>query len=220
MKRIITIVLTVALLLATCLTMASCASAEYCEYYYNRDNSGRNMFYVKMTVEEHGDIILALDGTAAPLTVMNFVGLVDDGFYNGLTFHRVKKNFMIQGGDPQANGQGGSGTTITGEFSSNGDTGNDLTHKRGVISMARGDDPDSASSQFFICNADSEFLDGDYAAFGYVLYGMSTVDSIADASLPFANSASGTISKKENQAKILKAEVITQAEAYAYISIP
>ncbi|MGN1445959.1 MAG: peptidylprolyl isomerase [Eubacteriales bacterium] len=144
--------------------------------------------YVKITVKDHGDIILRLRADVAPITVANFQSLAGQGFYDGLTFHRVYKNFMIQGGDPKGNGTGNSGTTIKGEFSSNGVT-NDLSHIRGVLSMARGSySMDSASCQFFICHADSTFLDGDYASFGYVVAGMDTVDSVADVEVQ-ANSS-------------------------------
>ncbi len=134
---------------------------------------------VTISVKDYGDIRLKLDEEAAPITVENFVGLVKDGFYDGLTFHRIMDGFMIQGGDPLGNGTGGSDETIKGEFSSNG-VDNPISHKRGVISMARSNDPDSASSQFFIVQADSTFLDGDYAAFGYVTDGMDVVDQICE----------------------------------------
>ena len=135
--------------------------------------------YVLIQVKEHGSIVVALYPETAPITVANFKKLVGDGFYDGLIFHRVIKDFMIQGGDPKGNGTGGAKEEITGEFSANG-IENNLSHKRGVISMARSNDPNSASSQFFICHADSDFLDGNYAAFGKVIYGMETVDSIAN----------------------------------------
>lgn len=143
--------------------------------------------YVKLTVsytdksgaEQTGDIIIQLSAKAAPITVKNFQKLVSEGFYNGLTFHRVLSGFMIQGGDPLGNGGGGSGSNIKGEFSSNG-VDNPLLHKRGIISMARSNGKnDSASSQFFIVHEDASHLDGDYAAFGWVVSGMDTVDGIA-----------------------------------------
>ncbi len=150
---------------------------DYCIYKDTRDTSDHQTVTVKITVSEFGEITLLLDRTTAPLTTDNFVRLVRAGFYNGLTFHRIIDNFMIQGGCPNANGSGGSGNTVVGEFSSNGFE-NDILHKRGVISMARSDDKNSASSQFFICDADSHHLDGSYAAFGYVIEGMSTVEKI------------------------------------------
>lgn len=132
-------------------------------------------------VEGYGTITLALDASAAPVTTENFVSLAREGFYDGLTFHRIIEGFMIQGGDPNGNGTGGSDQTIKGEFSQNG-VENRLSHTRGAISMARSEDYDSASSQFFIVHEDSTFLDGAYAAFGYVTEGMEVVDAIcADA---------------------------------------
>ncbi len=134
--------------------------------------------YVAIAIEDHGTIIVKLRPDVAPITVENFKNLVAEGFYDGLTFHRIIKNFMIQGGDPKGTGMGGSATQIKGEFTSNG-VENNLSHKRGVISMARSNDPDSASSQFFICHADTPSLDGDYAAFGEMVYGWDTLDSVA-----------------------------------------
>jgi len=129
-------------------------------------------------MEDGGVIDVELDRTAAPITVDNFLKLVNEGFYDGLTFHRVIDGFMIQGGDPDGAGTGGSGQNIKGEFAANG-WDNPISHKRGVISMARSQDYNSASSQFFITNADSTFLDGQYAAFGRVTSGMDVVDRIA-----------------------------------------
>lgn len=120
-------------------------------------------------------IVITLRPDCAPLTCENFENLVNDGFYNGLTFHRVVDDFMAQGGDPAGNGTGGSGVNVKGEFANNG-VENNLYHKRGVVSMARSMAPDSASCQFFICYTDSSFLDGDYAAFGEVTEGMNVVD--------------------------------------------
>ena len=129
---------------------------------------------------ENGKTIdLELDRSAAPKTCANFEKLVKEGFYNGLIFHRVIEGFMIQGGDPTGTGMGGSREKIVGEFAINGYK-NPLSHKRGVISMARSQNPNSASSQFFIVHADSTFLDGQYAAFGRVVAGMETVDAIAE----------------------------------------
>lgn len=145
--------------------------------------------YVKLTVKDHGDIIIRLCPDIAPITVKNFQKLVDKKFYDSLTFHRVMKNFMIQGGDPKGDGTGGS-DTIKGEFAANGVT-NNLSHVAGVISMARLSYPlDSASCQFFICNADPTYLDGQYAAFGFVVAGMETVYSISDVEV---GGASGTM---------------------------
>lgn len=142
-----------------------------------RDLTEVNGPVATITVKDYGDIVVKLDEDAAPLTVENFVSLAEEGFYDGLTFHRIIDGFMIQGGDPLGNGTGGSEETIKGEFSSNG-VDNPISHVRGVISMARSNDPDSASSQFFIVQADSTYLDGEYAGFGYVTSGMDIVDQI------------------------------------------
>lgn len=135
---------------------------------------------VEMNITDYGKIVLELDRDNAPITVDNFVKLVNEKFYDGLTFHRIINNFMIQGGDPLKNGTGGSDNTIKGEFSSNG-VNNKLTHKRGVISMARSQDMNSASSQFFIMHKDNTSLDGNYAAFGKVISGIEVVDKIEEA---------------------------------------
>lgn len=137
------------------------------------------LHYAEIEVEDYGVISLELDADTAPITVTNFVNLAKDGFYDGLTFHRIIDGFMIQGGDPLGNGTGGSGETIKGEFSDNG-VENDISHVRGTISMARSSDPDSASSQFFIVHQDSTYLDGQYAAFGHVTDGMDVVDAICE----------------------------------------
>ena len=131
-------------------------------------------------VQDYGTISLELDADTAPISVTNFINLANEGFYDGLTFHRIISGFMIQGGDPNGNGTGGSEKTIKGEFSANG-VENDISHVRGVISMARANDPDSGSSQFFIVHEDSTFLDGQYAAFGHVTDGMDVVDAICEA---------------------------------------
>jgi peptidyl-prolyl cis-trans isomerase B (cyclophilin B) len=133
---------------------------------------------IVLTIKNFGDIKIELDYKDAPNTCANFVELVNKGFYNGLTFHRIIKGFMIQGGDPDGRGSGGPGYGIKGEFRANG-VKNALSHKRGVISMARASDPDSAGSQFFICDKDDPFLDGNYAAFGHVVEGLDVVDKIA-----------------------------------------
>lgn len=133
---------------------------------------------VRITMKDGGVIDLELDEKAAPITVENFLKLVNAKFYDGTIFHRVISGFMIQGGDPQGTGMGGPGWTIKGEFSANG-VDNPISHKRGVISMARAMDPDSAGSQFFIMHADADYLDGQYAAFGHVVSGMDVVDRIA-----------------------------------------
>ena len=147
----------------------------------------------EIKIKNYGSIKLKLDANTAPITVSNFVGLANDGFYNGLTFHRIIKGFMIQGGDPNGDGTGGSKDTIKGEFSSNG-VDNPLKHTRGVISMARSQSNDSASSQFFIMHEDAPSLDGEYAAFGCAYSGMDIVDKICnDAKTEDSN---GTVLKK------------------------
>lgn len=140
--------------------------------------------YVNIDLNNGGTITIELYPDTAPITVENFKNLVSAGFYDGITFHRVISGFMIQGGDPTGTGTSGSKKTIKGEFSSNG-VNNPLSHKRGVISMARTQIPDSASSQFFICHADSTFLDGQYAAFGKVIEGIENVDRIASVKTDF-----------------------------------
>lgn len=134
---------------------------------------------VRIEMDNGGIIELELYPDKAPETVANFEKLVSEGFYDGLTFHRIIRGFMIQGGDPDGTGMGGSEKCIHGEFASNGFTQNDLKHERGVISMARTAYPDSASSQFFIMHEDAPHLDGEYAAFGRVTKGMDVVDEIA-----------------------------------------
>lgn len=146
-------------------------------------------------IENYGIITLELDGNAAPITVANFVKLAEAGFYDGLTFHRIMEGFMMQGGCPLGTGTGGSDKNIKGEFKSNG-VDNPLSHTRGAISMARAMAPNSASSQFFIVHQDATFLDGDYAAFGYVTEGIEVVDAVCEAAEPTDNN--GSI-PKENQ---------------------
>lgn len=156
--------------------------------------------HAEIVVKNYGTIVLELDADVAPITVENFANLVNEGFYNGLTFHRIISGFMIQGGDPLGNGTGGSSKTIKGEFASNG-VKNSISHVRGTISMARSSMPNSASSQFFIVHQDSTFLDGQYAAFGTVTSGMEVVDKIcADTAVEDDN---GTVAKN-NQPVIEK----------------
>ena len=160
--------------------------------------------HVKINVKDYGAISVELDPTYAPITVENFLSLAKSGFYDGLTFHRIIAGLMIQGGDPLGTGLGGSGTTIKGEFSSNG-VENPLSHTRGAISMARSQDKDSASSQFFIVHQDSPHLDGDYAVFGYVTDGMDIVDKICEDTK--VTDSNGTVAK-ENQPVIESVEVV------------
>lgn len=152
--------------------------------------------YAVISVKDYGDITVELDPENAPITVKNFVDLAESKFYDGLTFHRIMEGFMMQGGDPEGTGMGGSDKEIKGEFSENG-VDNPLSHTRGAISMARnGYNMDSASSQFFIVHKDSTFLDGQYACFGYVTEGMDVVDKVCTDAKPTDNN--GTI-PKENQ---------------------
>ena len=174
MKKIIP-----ALMAALCLALTACGQTPADASASAAEPIGK--YTAVIDIADYGAITLELDGDSAPLTVANFVKLAKDGFYDGLTFHRIMDGFMMQGGDPNGNGTGGSDETIPGEFSANG-YDNPISHTRGTISMARASDPNSASSQFFICQADSTFLDGNYAAFGHVTEGMDVVDAIcADA---------------------------------------
>ena len=142
---------------------------------YTPSASGKH--HVAIEIQDFGTITLELDADAAPITVANFLRLAESGFYDGLTFHRIIEGFMMQGGDPEGTGRGGSDQTIKGEFASNG-VQNPISHTRGTISMARSMLPDSASSQFFICHQDAPHLNGDYAAFGHVTEGMDVVDAV------------------------------------------
>jgi peptidyl-prolyl cis-trans isomerase B (cyclophilin B) len=144
----------------------------------NGGKSEGDKVMITITMADDSVMKLELYPDIAPKTVENFVSLAKEGFYDGLTFHRIIKGFMIQGGDPLGNGTGGSKKTIKGEFASNG-VKNDLSHTRGVISMARSKDPNSASSQFFIVHEDSPHLDGDYAAFGKLVEGYDVLDRLA-----------------------------------------
>ena len=176
-------------------------------YATTRDVTGRNTATVEMDIKGYGKITLLLDATTAPVTVNNFIKLVKSGFYDGLTFHRLVYNFMIQGGDPEANGSGGSDTKIYGEFSANGYKNNDILHKRGTISMARSNEKNSASSQFFICSAEYTYGDGKYAAFGYVLNGMNIVDKITELGVVYTNS-NGVVTDLSKQVVINSITVI------------
>jgi peptidyl-prolyl cis-trans isomerase B (cyclophilin B) len=141
---------------------------------------------VTIEMENGGKIVAELYPDVAPISVNNFISLVQKGFYDGLIFHRVISGFMIQGGDPQGTGMGGPGYCIKGEFKANG-VNNNLSHKRGVLSMARAQSPNSAGSQFFIMHADGDFLDGQYAAFGAVTEGLDVVDQIAAVKTNFSD---------------------------------
>lgn len=194
----------IAILSAAILTLTFCGCSKRQSEFDSDTDSGYGTHHAVITVKDYGDIKLVLDGDTAPITVKNFVELAKSGFYDGLTFHRIIKGFMIQGGDPKGNGTGGSDKTIRGEFSKNG-VENNISHKRGVISMARSQDNNSASSQFFIMHEDGDYLDGSYAAFGHVTEGMDVVDKIAE-NTPVTDS-NGTV-LKENQ-PIIEKIVIT-----------
>lgn len=175
--------LSIALSIVCAASLVACTGTSNADYaspvtpYEGELLSGTH--HAEIVVQDYGTICIELYADTAPITVTNFVDLANSGFYDGLTFTRVMRDFMIQGGDPNKDCTGGSGTSIKGEFSSNG-VKNNISHKRGTISMARGRDKNSASSQFFICNADATQLDGSYAAFGIVTDGMDVVDAITN----------------------------------------
>lgn len=150
------------------------STADSAPFTYTGKKTG-----IVINVKDYGTIEADLYDELAPITVENIKKLIGEKFYDGLTFHRIIKGFMIQGGDPKGDGTGGAPDTIKGEFAQNG-VENNLSHTRGVLSMARSQDPDSASSQFFIVHKDSTYLDGQYAAFGKVTKGMEVVDEIAE----------------------------------------
>lgn len=186
--------LTAILFLGIIFTMSSCGKEE------------QKIYKVEMEIKDMGVIKLELDAEEAPITVKNFVKLAKDGFYDGLTIHRVVENFMIQGGDPNGDGTGGSSKKIKGEFKNNG-IENNISHTRGTISMGRvPKQNDSASSQFFIVHKDSTYLDGDYAAFGHVTEGMEIVDEIAQ-NTPIENDLTGFVAR-ENQPVITSVRVV------------
>lgn len=160
--------------------------------------------HAEIEVKDYGTIKVELDADVAPISTTNFLNLAKSGFYDGLTFHRIISDFMIQGGDPNGDGTGGSEETIKGEFESNG-VKNSISHKRGVISMARSNDPDSASSQFFLMHADSPHLDGEYAAFGHVTEGIEIVDQICEKVQPV--DGNGTV-EKESQPVITTVKAV------------
>lgn len=189
MKRLIGL-----FLIAAMLMLSGCGGKDY----------STGLHHAELQIENYGTITMELDADTAPITVANFCKLVNDGFYDGLTFHRIIDGFMIQGGDPKGDGSGGTDQTIKGEFSENG-VKNDISHVRGTVSMARSNDYDSASSQFFIVQSDSTFLDGQYAGFGHVTSGMDIVDQICkDAQTEDSN---GTVSWW-NQPKITSIRIL------------
>ena len=180
--------------LLTVVSLVGCSSSKTTEKT-KKTKTLKGNYQVEIKVKDYGTIYAEIDADTAPITVTNFVNLCKKHFYDGLTFHRIIKDFMIQGGDPNGDGTGGSGETIKGEFSDNG-VENPLKHTRGALSMARSQDNDSASSQFFIVQKTASYLDGQYAVFGYVYEGMDIVDKICnDVQVEDSN---GTV-KKENQ---------------------
>lgn len=187
MKRVLVICL-----LVICLTgmLAGCAKEE------SGPLSGKH--HVEIEIQDYGVIKAELDADAAPITVTNFVNLSKEGFYNGTTFHRIINGFMMQGGDPTGTGSGGADAAIKGEFSKNG-VENPLKHTRGTLSMARSQEYDSASSQFFIVHEDASHLDGQYAAFGRVTEGMDIVDEICET---LGNTSTGIV--EESKRPVIK----------------
>ena len=183
LKKSLALVL-VAIFAFSCLMLSGCGGEG------NKDSNT-----AVIDIKDYGKITIELDPSAAPITVANFKKLVNEGFYDGLTFHRIIKDFMMQGGDPLGNGTGGSEEEIKGEFSSNG-VDNPLSHTRGAVSMARSMMPDSASSQFFIVHQDSIYLDGDYAVFGYVTEGMDVVDKVCNTAKPTDGNRSNSASEQ------------------------
>lgn len=197
---------TTALLLAVICTISFASGCSKTEKN-GTESTGKPQVQIEM---ENGDkMVFELYPEYAPETVSNFVSLAESGFYNGLTFHRIIKGFMIQGGDPKGDGTGGSDKTIKGEFSGNGFAQNTLKHTKGVISMARSQSPDSASSQFFIMHADTESLDGQYAAFGKIIKGEDVLDKIADTPVT-ANPATGENSVPTETVKIKTITVLSK----------
>lgn len=180
--------------LLTVVSLVGCSSSKTTEKT-KKTKTLKGNYQVEIKVKDYGTIYAEIDADTAPITVTNFVNLCKKHFYDGLTFHRIIKDFMIQGGDPNGDGTGGSDETIKGEFSDNG-VENPLKHTRGALSMARSQDNDSASSQFFIVQKTSSYLDGQYAVFGYVYEGMDIVDKICDDVQ--VEDSNGTVAK-ENQ---------------------
>lgn len=199
MKRFMSLVFAVVL----AMSLTACGKDDAENGSSTESSTGNNVqeelltgkHHVEIAIKDYGTVSVELDADAAPITVTNFLKLAGDGFYDGLTFHRIINGFMIQGGDPLGNGTGGSDEKIKGEFSTNG-VENSLSHTRGAISMARSQQMDSASSQFFIVHEDSLYLDGQYACFGYVTEGMEFVDDICEATPVTDNN--GTVAA-ENQ---------------------
>ncbi len=193
LKTILAILMSVSLMM-----LAGCGGGEQSssetEAPEETQTESVGIHHAEIEIADYGTVTVELDGDTAPVTVQNFMDLANSGFYDGLTFHRIIDGFMIQGGDPNGDGTGGSGTNIPGEFSANGYE-NNIAHVKGVISMARAQDPDSASSQFFIMVEDAPHLDGQYAAFGHVTSGQDIVDKIAADAQPL--DGNGTVAPED-----------------------
>ncbi len=200
-KSVLLKVVALALSLVLVFSLAGCSGKN--------DDSTNEHSFVKITMESGESFVIELMPEYAPKTVENFLNLVNDGFYDGLTFHRVYEGFMAQGGDPKGDGTGDSGKDLEGEFSENGFTQNTLSHDRGVVSMARSNDPDSASCQFFICYSGDykASLDGKYAAFGKVIEGMEVVDKFLEVEMLYSVTDSN-FTKPSTPIVMKKAEVI------------
>ena len=192
------------ILVLSAVLLTACGSKTAPEPAATPAGSAGQLRHAEITVKDYGTIKLELDEGAAPITVANFIQLAQSGFYDGLTIHRIIDGFMIQGGDPDGNGTGGSKETIKGEFAKNG-VSNPISHVKGTISMARSNDPNSARSQFFITVADATFLDGSYAAFGRVTEGMEVAEQIAKDARPI--DSNGTIPPE--QQPVIEKIVIT-----------
>ena len=204
MKRIICLLLALLLSLTLCACGKKPAAPAAAEPTPEPVEPFQTLRHAEITIKDYGTIKLELDEGSAPITVANFIKLAQSGFYDGLTFHRIMDGFMIQGGDPDGNGTGGSKETIKGEFAKNG-VSNPISHVKGTISMARSNDPNSARSQFFITVADATFLDGSYAAFGRVTEGMEVAEQIAKDARPI--DSNGTIPPE--QQPVIEKIVIT-----------
>ena len=192
MKKILSLMLSICMI-----TLLFACGSKTAVNAINIENNGGDVVNnpkIEISIKDYGKIQLELDPSAAPITVENFLKLVNNKFYDGLTFHRIIPGFMIQGGDPNGDGTGGSPDTIKGEFASNG-VDNPIKHEKGVISMARTMEPDSASSQFFIMHEVSPHLDGEYAAFGHVISGIEVVDAICEK-VPIQD-RNGTVLKED-----------------------
>ena len=200
------------ILLAGCMILSGCGASGNKKAATEAESTGAEgssllsgVYTAEITIKDYGTVRFDMDAGKAPITVTNFVTLAKSGFYDGLTFHRIIDQFMIQGGDPKGNGTGGSEQKIKGEFTANG-VDNKQSHTRGAVSMARSSDMNSASSQFFIVQKDSKYLDGQYACFGYVSEGMDVVDAICKNTPVVDNN--GTV-KPENQPVIESIRILT-----------